>query len=72
MSEHYNTDFVEKYFSSEQLKAHLNKERRNSSFNSCFDIFARSIKECKRSSQRAIIINLQPGEIDLENEIRSL
>ena len=30
ISGHYNTDFVEKYFSSEQLKAHLNKERRNS------------------------------------------
>ena len=27
MSEHYNTDFVEKYFSSEQLKSHLNKEK---------------------------------------------
>jgi len=28
ISGHYNTYFVEKYFSSEQLKAHLNKEEK--------------------------------------------
>ncbi len=28
ISGHYNTDFVEKYFSSEQLKAHLKKKKK--------------------------------------------